>query len=660
MGSLTEPSTTPATLAAPSGASLVGWIYAAVGAVAATIQNWIGWWPFNVYGFMTVAQIAAVQADNYSDPTMSGQVTASIQDAMDAVYTNKGGSIFIPRGVYRINANLVQKIDAVTSAWFRILGDGMTTTNIYGGDAGAGLVGYGIQIFGAAPPSYASAFVNVVLEGFSVTCNSLLNSGLDLSSVQRFALRNVQVGGYNYGLRIRNVCLNGVVEDSCYFEANNVGIKASDSNVIRVGACSLKQNHKAGFSITGCNNFSFDSIDLESNPVGGYIFDGCSVIEAENLYYEPSPPYTQPDRTGTNVPFVVILGKDEDGSSYTGITPNTQVRISQALRSGCGYYIDNVDGVFMPDDTNGNNILGPNVKNIYGNAQSGIDSTSNIFVIAKAKNTARNVMQRFPYNWIANGDFSLPSMPIHTLTSLPGGTSFFIKQAETVGGVSENVCDIICANGDTTVSMAFPAKLGFEYQSSYTGGLNVMAAMQIGINSVADVASVALQLIDSGGNIINTTTVTGANFGTSFRSLSVVGNINLLIANTLSLTARLIITRTTGVGSINCVLKEVVCSPTNQQPVHMNSPMDQDAGFSGTVVCATLLAAWYYADVVTGIGNETYFTCQLTAEYDALQTATEVQAQRLTGGSAGTVRIWASKANAVVHYRIVPGLMVTP
>lgn len=49
-------------LAASSGATLIGWIYAFSGAVAATVQNWISWQPLNAFGFMTVSQIADVQA----------------------------------------------------------------------------------------------------------------------------------------------------------------------------------------------------------------------------------------------------------------------------------------------------------------------------------------------------------------------------------------------------------------------------------------------------------------------------------------------------------------------------------------------------------------------------------------------------------------------
>lgn len=627
-----------------TGATNVGYTPSGTGAVATTVQN-------KLHEIISVKDFGAIGNNSADD-------TAAIQAAMNAIYTNGGGTLYIPKGIYRISANLVQQTSP-TSNFFRILGDGMSASVIYGGDAGAGLVGYGIQIFGAAPPSSAASMVNVVLDGFSMTCNSHLGTGIDLSSVQRFSIRNVQCAQFNYGLRIRNVCIQGTVEGSCYFEANNVGIKCTDSNVISFEKVSCKQNVKAGISLSGCAAINISTVNLESNPVGLYMLNSCLSVTMNNLYYEPPVSgFTRTDRNGANAGFLMRTGDDEDATVYNNTLPNKQLCILSEYRGGDPFYLNNVDGVTFPNTNNGNIFFGIDVKNISGNAFAGNNAVNSLFVQGKAKASATKVMHSFPYNWIANGDFSLPSMPKSVLTSSPGGTSSYIKQAETVNGVSENVCDITCANGDTTVTMRFPVKVNNEYATSY-GAQQMLAAAQLSLSSITDVSIVEIAIRDSSLTLVNYTDVTGANFGTGFKSISVQGALNAVTSPSPLFYVDVTIVRTTGVGAINCVLKEVVLAPVNQFPLLSHSTSDWDAGWSGTVTCSTLSTAWYYADVVTGIGNATYFTVQLTAEYDTLQTVTTVQAQRLTGGSAGTVRIWSNKNGAIVHYRIVPSLTVT-
>lgn len=83
-------------LAASSGSSLIGWIYALGSAVAATVQNWISWQPTSAFGFMTVAQIADIQAN-----TCTLDVTVPLQN-----FFNVGGLLQLNKGTYKQTAKL--------------------------------------------------------------------------------------------------------------------------------------------------------------------------------------------------------------------------------------------------------------------------------------------------------------------------------------------------------------------------------------------------------------------------------------------------------------------------------------------------------------------------------------------------------------------------
>jgi hypothetical protein len=67
-------------LAASTGATLIGWIRSATGAIATTLAKWMGWQPPSVFDFMTDAQIADVQAG-----TALVDVTAAVQAAIDSL-----------------------------------------------------------------------------------------------------------------------------------------------------------------------------------------------------------------------------------------------------------------------------------------------------------------------------------------------------------------------------------------------------------------------------------------------------------------------------------------------------------------------------------------------------------------------------------------------
>ncbi len=86
-----------ASLAATSGATLIGWLRSVTGAVATTLAKWLGWQPLSVFDFCTDAQIADIQSG-----AATLDHTAPMQAFRDAVASaGKYRKGVVPAGRYK-------------------------------------------------------------------------------------------------------------------------------------------------------------------------------------------------------------------------------------------------------------------------------------------------------------------------------------------------------------------------------------------------------------------------------------------------------------------------------------------------------------------------------------------------------------------------------
>jgi len=104
-------------LSGPNGASLIGWLRNATGAVASTLAKWLQRQPPSAFDFMTDAQVADVQAR-----TLTLDVTAALQAACVAADAARS-ALVVPPGAYRISA-------AIVPPKAGILGAGQSATEI--------------------------------------------------------------------------------------------------------------------------------------------------------------------------------------------------------------------------------------------------------------------------------------------------------------------------------------------------------------------------------------------------------------------------------------------------------------------------------------------------------------------------------------------------
>lgn len=104
-------------LASSAGATFVGWIRSATGAVVTTVANWLGWQPLSAFEFMTPAQIADVQAG-----TLTQDVTTALQAWATA---GIGKRMRAPAGKYKHTAAINYGSGST------IEGDGIAATMFY-------------------------------------------------------------------------------------------------------------------------------------------------------------------------------------------------------------------------------------------------------------------------------------------------------------------------------------------------------------------------------------------------------------------------------------------------------------------------------------------------------------------------------------------------
>ena len=587
--------------------------------------------------------------------------TQALQDALDAVFANGGGTLRIPAGDYKITADLVPQISlSPLNRNFRIIGDGMESTNIIG-------AGFGLKIYADTPPSRTNAFTSLLLEGFSMVGSGLTGIGVDIYSMQRSVISAISCRGYNYGVRIRS-SWNNSINNRCQFQNNNVGIKVpqydiatSDANEgfnnIDISGINCGDNVKAGISIGFANVLTIQDVLLESNPVGIYLLERIQWAKIRSCYYEAgSVTLTRTRRDGTLSSFGVYCGSDENFN--VGGSPVIDTLSIDLMMENFGegqIYLDNVTNV---------NIENPQGSNAFANISDNatfvrskfIDTDPRFCSILQnvGRSTANGVFKKYPYNLISNGNMALPNLPpIINAT----GNATTVRTTQTIDGSSQNVMAVTLPTGETSNVFFFEARLGLEYRPGNRLSAGIRAK-----GSTADITSVKLSLQDGLANNIGfTNTVSGAGT-TSWFNLADTGN-TAQFSVTNSALVKVEVTRTSAAADDTLFINEVILVPSSDAgEVLSGSPFDLETGLAGTATPTTLSSGWYYVEIDPGVGsgNAGDFRVVATPVFDGTYTTANVQIQYLSGADDGKFKIWCDRNNVVVDYRILLVKHFTP
>lgn len=180
----------------------------------------------SVFDFMTAAQITDVQASG------TGDTTAPIQAAIDYVDNLGGGTVYIPKGTYRLSSTLL----ASRSSSFK-------TVNL----VGAGSLATQLQWRGATnlPAIRVNGLKQYIFEGF--------------------LLENKVAVGTTQGVLVQRDTGTGTQSGSCVWR--NVRVKGFATGMMLGNAAILQAT----------SEYHFDHLALESNTVGCQIESGNSL-----------------------------------------------------------------------------------------------------------------------------------------------------------------------------------------------------------------------------------------------------------------------------------------------------------------------------------------------------------------------------------------------
>lgn len=284
--------------------ALVGWLRAALSAVAATVQNRINWLPYNAFEFMTVAQIASVQAYSFLYDN-----TPQLQAALNAA--NLAGRILeVAAGGYKLVGTILIPNPSGYGTC-RIIGAGISNPFAIGGAFGTQFRQFGaftsLKFDGAGSGQSANLELEVSGIGFyatDITHASPVVYIRGFYGVCRFHHNVIWQAGVGNGLQIDYATTSSV--DNNYFLNRDcitpvlgtarVGIGFYLSQSYGSGLLSLYKNTARGFRTgyyigndgTSGTVYNFSMRDCECSTVydGIYLANTTYKAVIENIYGE--------------------------------------------------------------------------------------------------------------------------------------------------------------------------------------------------------------------------------------------------------------------------------------------------------------------------------------------------------------------------------------
>lgn len=167
------------------GSALIGWLRAATSAIGTALSSWLGWQPITPFEFMTIAQIADVQAFTFTQ-----DVTVPMQAFLNACAGNRGR--LMPGGYLITSTLTLPKSIRLSGPTSR--GVGTPPASTLGAYINAQFAGPAMQYSpGGVTPS------DILLEHFQVggkyTTYGNAN-GLDFNNTSSVKLKNLVVNGF--------------------------------------------------------------------------------------------------------------------------------------------------------------------------------------------------------------------------------------------------------------------------------------------------------------------------------------------------------------------------------------------------------------------------------------------------------------------------------
>jgi hypothetical protein len=239
------------------GASLIGYQQSGTGATLRTVQD-------KLREIISVKDYGAT-GDGVTDDTLAFQRAIAY---LEVNSDTRGGTINVPRGVYKVNATLAFTAYAVGLVHnIALVGEGILNTAIDFSGAPAGSDGVTFNK-GAQFELRDLAIVNAPRDGVSVNVGATTGSA-DYCSIFNITRVRVQACGRD-GIRCVNAYLGTVEECWSKDNAANGFSFGGFHTSMRVSRCEASGNAAIGYAVNGFTYSAFDNCGSDENDLQGW------------------------------------------------------------------------------------------------------------------------------------------------------------------------------------------------------------------------------------------------------------------------------------------------------------------------------------------------------------------------------------------------------
>lgn len=266
---------------------------------------------------------------NAGQSVLSVDNTQSLQDAVDAVVANGGGTVSLKAGTYMVNNNII------LSSGVRLVGVGSDATIIdFGGGA------YQVQMIGSLGNEVISPF----LQGLTVQ-----NSSIDLvyaNYVINLGTNDLTCRNGLSGLKIQNTTTANIY--SSLMDACDTGLIGIDSTFFTLFSSNVTSSTiSGGFSFENVSNSASIGCSADANIGGGFIFTNCSDFGLENFAVTGTigiGVLFDGGGAGIGVSLGFVDLSSGDGISFINSAGNLQIAAANTISNNGGYGINITSG----------------------------------------------------------------------------------------------------------------------------------------------------------------------------------------------------------------------------------------------------------------------------------------------------------------------------
>lgn len=201
-------------------------------------------------------------------PKLAGDGQTDDTEVLQAL-VNRGGSIRLPRGEYRISRTIT--LDLSRSSWTSISGDAVARLRMAGPGPAFRVIG---THRGTADPSTVKAEVwgqerAPSLDGLEIFGEHPEADGVEADGTMQLTLTRLQVHGCRHGVRLLNSNRNVIVAECQIYDNRGVGVYLDTVNLhqINVVGCHISYNQDGGIVVRGgeVRNLQITGCDIEAN-----------------------------------------------------------------------------------------------------------------------------------------------------------------------------------------------------------------------------------------------------------------------------------------------------------------------------------------------------------------------------------------------------------